>query len=116
MSQHDGTKQALAPPAAHPVTPSHLPRRLHLPKEGLCWLLAAGALLAGGWFRGMNLVLLLAYFMIVIWAVNFFLAGRGLRRLQAKRRMTDPVFARTPFTLEVEIRNRGRKSQSNVRI
>lgn len=89
---------------------------MRLPKEGLYWLLASGVLLAGGWFRGMNLVVLLAYIMFAIWITNFILAGRGLRRLHCKRHIHGPVFAETPFAVQVTVRNPGRRAVNGVRL
>ena len=44
--------------------------RLQLPEEGKFWLLAACLLGVVGWWKSINLVLLLAYFMLVLLLVN----------------------------------------------
>src|SRR5262249_6882667 len=47
---------------------------------------------------------------------NFILAGRGLRRLQCKRRIDGPVFAETPFAVHLTVRNPKRRAVYGVRL
>lgn len=89
--------------------------RFRLPREGVYWLFAAGVLLLVSWLKAINLVLLLAYVMLLLWSVNFFLAGRGLSRLQARRRLDDTVFAGAACAGEIEVSNPGDSVQYGIR-
>ncbi len=60
------------------VAGSRLLGRLHVPAEGKGWLAAAAMLWGLGMFKGFNLITLLATFMMVLWALNAFWAGRQL--------------------------------------
>src|SRR5262249_508633 len=77
--------------------------RLAVPRQGKYWLLAVVSLLGMGWLKGINLLLLLGYLMLGLWGLNFALAGRRLRRLQARRRIGGPVFAQMPCTVAIEV-------------
>jgi uncharacterized protein (DUF58 family) len=63
-----------------------------------------------GWLKGINLLLLLGYLMLGLWGLNFALAGRRLRRLEARRRIGGPVFAQMPCAVAIEIFNPQRRS------
>jgi uncharacterized protein (DUF58 family) len=89
--------------------------RFRLPREGVYWLFAAGVLLLVSWLKAINLVLLLAYVMLLLWSVNFFLAGRGLSQLQARRRLDDPVVAAAACAGEIEVSNPGDAVQYGIR-
>lgn len=80
-------------------------RRFHIPFEGKLWLGMAICFAFIGWFKGLNLILLLAYFMLLLWLLNFLLAGRGLKKLEVRRRIERPAFAGAPFHLEIELHN-----------
>src|SRR4051812_18584964 len=82
-------------------------RGLWVTREGVGWLLAAGALWGLGMYKGINLVTLLATFMLVACGLNAFLCGRGLRALRLRRSYESPVFAGSPFPLTVEVENAG---------
>lgn len=90
--------------------------RLEVSRIGQGWLLLSLLLLVIGWLRGINVVLLLAYFLLVLWMINFFLAGRGLSRLRARRRLEEPIFARKPFALSMEIVNPWRRDRIGVQL
>ena len=89
--------------------------RFRLPREGVYWLFAAGVLLLVSWLKAINLILLLAYVMLLLWSVNFFLAGRGLSRLQARRRLDDTVVAGAACAGEIEVSNPGDAVQYGIR-
>jgi uncharacterized protein (DUF58 family) len=95
----------LTPVASLTTTP-----RLTVPSPGKFWLGAAASLLGMGWLKGINLLLLLGYLMLVLWGLNFALAGRRLQRLQARRHIDGPVFAQAPVTVSVEVFNPQRSS------
>jgi uncharacterized protein (DUF58 family) len=97
---------SVTPSPPRPVTPSRPNRgisRRYLTPAGLLWLLAASAAVGLSVFRSINLLLLLGCVMLALLPLNVLLAGRRLRQLRARRRVPLPVFAGTPFTVEVEI-------------
>jgi uncharacterized protein (DUF58 family) len=71
-------------------------------REGKYWLLIAATFWATGVFKGINLVTLLAYLMLVIWMLNFLGARRRLRRLRLHRWVEQPIFANTPIHITFE--------------
>lgn len=71
---------------SHPPDTPTPPGRLRLTNEGLAWLAAAAVLGAVGWFKSLNLPLLLAYGMVGLLVVNGVLA-----RLQARRVAVTPA-------------------------
>ncbi|MBY0526109.1 MAG: DUF58 domain-containing protein [Gemmataceae bacterium] len=76
-----------------------------IPRPGRYWLMAVVGLMAIGWMKSINLLLLLSYLMLMAWGINFALAGRRLRRLEARRRIDGIVFAQTPFPVLIDIFN-----------
>jgi uncharacterized protein (DUF58 family) len=90
--------------------------RLRITREGWYWLLTAGFLLVVGWFKAINLILLLAYPMLALWAVNVFLAWRRPCTLRVRRLCEGPVFARTPFRMELEVENPHRIAQVGLHL
>ena len=67
--------------------------RLTLTSEGVAWLGAAFVLGGVGWFKSINLVLILAYLMAALLCLNGWLARRQGRRITAARTAHPPVFA-----------------------
>jgi len=57
-------------------------------------------------FRSINLLLLLGCFLLALLPLNLMLAGRRLRHLRASRRLPRPVFAGTPFAVQIELVSR----------
>jgi len=93
-----------------------LPLRVRLPRAGFWWLLLALLLLVISWLRVLNLLMLLAYLMVLLWLANFFLAGRRLHLLRSRRRIEGPVFAQVLFTEQLEIANDDTRPQCGVRL
>ncbi len=81
--------------------------RLPFTREGLFWLLIALALLVTGLLKGINLVNLLASWVIMLIAWNFWLARRQVRDIQVSRLLPEWVFAKTPFHWTVILQNAG---------
>src|SRR5262245_2941374 len=99
------------------VRRGHFPgARCHLTRHGLSWITVAATMAIVGWLKGLNLVLLWAYLMLLIWGLNYLLAGRRLQQLHGLRRIDGPVFARTPFVQEVAVENTGKKDLIGVRL
>jgi uncharacterized protein (DUF58 family) len=105
-----------APAALDHPSPGRPRIGLRLPREGWTWLVIAGFLLVTGLLKGINLLALFGCLMLVLWALNFFLAGRHLRRLRGRRWINGPVFAGTPFAVTVEVTNSGRTAFAGLRV
>jgi uncharacterized protein (DUF58 family) len=84
--------------------------RLVLTSEGLAWLGAALVLGLVGWFKSINLVLVLAYMMAVLLCVNGWLARLSARRVSAVPADHPPVFAGETVTTRVTAMNSGSRS------
>lgn len=97
------------------AAPRASPLRTRIPREGVYWLFAAGILLLVSWLKAINLVLLLAYLLLLLWAVNFFLAGRGLSALRGRRRLDEPLFAGVASQGELTVSNTGEQVHYGVR-
>jgi uncharacterized protein (DUF58 family) len=87
-----------------------------LPREGFYWLWTAVLVIAVGLFKSINLLTLLGYVLLAIIALNALVAGRRLRSLQVRRRIGEPVFAQTPFAVEVQVTNLGRAAVVGIHI
>src|SRR5438445_12449909 len=75
-------------PGPSPVVPSRswfFFAHLAPTREGWYWLVIAALLLAIGVIKVINLLVLLAYLMIALWALNALLAGPRLRQLHVER-------------------------------
>jgi uncharacterized protein (DUF58 family) len=90
------------PPVAETAAP---PDRLRLTPEGLVWLGVAVLLTGIGWYKNLNLVLLIAYLMAGLLIVNGVLARSHARRLAAERDPLSPVFAGEDAAVRVTVRN-----------
>jgi uncharacterized protein (DUF58 family) len=91
------------------TTVDHLHRRTTLPREGRYWLLAAFGLWLTGWLKGINLVLVVAYLLILLWGLNWLAARRALHGAMARRKVRGPIFAGTPMSWEVNAAVVGRR-------
>jgi uncharacterized protein (DUF58 family) len=90
--------------------------RFRVPRWGRYHVLVAMALLVIGLYRGINLLTLLGYALLAMAGLNLLAAGRSLRGLRVRRRITEWVFARTPCQLEVQVSNSGRRPRLGLRI
>jgi uncharacterized protein (DUF58 family) len=81
-----------------------LPLGFRLTPEGTGWLIVTGLVVGIGFFKSINLLLLLGYLLVVIVVANAVLAGRRLRGLRGRRRIAGPVFAGSPCGVEVHIK------------
>src|SRR5438045_2527247 len=88
--------------AARPPRPAGTKRRISLPREGRYWVLATIGLWLTGWFKGINLILLLGYLLLALLVLNWFAARRSLRGVAARRSVRGPIFAGAPFWWEVD--------------
>lgn len=91
-------------------------RRLPFTREGLFWLLIALAMLITGLLKGINLIILLACWVVVLIPWNWWVARRQLRDLTVAGVIPDFVFAQTPFRFTVELVNAGRRAVYGVTV
>ena len=68
-------------------------QRVPFTREGLLWLLIAAAMLVTGLLKGINLIILIACWLVTLLVWNWWLARRQLRRLEVSRAVPDFVFA-----------------------
>jgi uncharacterized protein (DUF58 family) len=87
-----------------------------LPPEGRFWLLAGLGLFVAGWIKGINLVILLAYFLLGIWLLNLAVAMMQVRQLCGRRRALGPIFAGAQGFWDVEVSNVRPRSAPGWRI
>jgi uncharacterized protein (DUF58 family) len=80
-----------------------------LTREGRYWLFLSLVLLFLGMYKGVNLLCVLAYVMLVSLLLNVLLGRRGLPLLRAMRRIGEPAFAGEPFPVELRAVNTGKK-------
>ena len=55
-----------------------------------------------GWFRTINLLVLLGYLMVGMLLLNALAAARILRNLQVRRRIAQPIYAGAPCTTSIQ--------------
>ena len=82
----------------------------------LPWSLAAVFVLLIGWFRNINLLVLLGYLLAVVPMLNLLAASRALRGLRARRRIAQPIYAGVPCTVAVQAAPPRGRSRLGVRI
>jgi uncharacterized protein (DUF58 family) len=109
-----GPTTSPAAPAEWELLPAHegTVRRTMVPREGQIWLLAFAGLWLVGWMKGINLILLLAYLLFFLWALNWFVARRSLWGLRAGRRWGEAVFAGAATSWQAAVVNVGRRPQN----
>jgi uncharacterized protein (DUF58 family) len=107
-------RQVVRPAESRPA--SRVSAGFRITREGAYWLLVAAVLFTAGWWKGLNVILMLSFLMLLIWLLNFFQAGYQLNRLKGQRHITGPIFAGTPFPLELELTNEAAKEQVGLRL
>src|SRR6516162_4745315 len=115
MTTTDNGPPVMATPEAdngedhRPPPPPEAPpqRSLRVTRVGWWWLAVTVALWGIGLTKGINLLTLLACFLLASWVINGAVAGRRLRDLRLRRRLDAPLFAQTPARLEMEVENHG---------
>lgn len=89
-------------------SPEPMPPRLVLrfPRPAVVWGVSAGALSLIGWYKAINLLLLLGYFLLALIAVNALLAYQMVRRVTGARRPGGPAgFPGEPIPHAVAVEN-----------
>jgi uncharacterized protein (DUF58 family) len=84
--------------------------------EGVLWLMTAALLVGIGVFKNIDLLTTLGYVMLVLIALNAMVAGRRLRRLEARRQVGELIFAGTGCKVEVRVRNLDQRPRVGVRV
>src|SRR5438132_8103214 len=87
---------------------------LPLSREGLFWFIISFAMLVTGLLKGINLITLLACWMVTLVLLNFCWAYPQLRSLEARRLFSESAFAETPFSLLLQVRNAGRRTAFGI--
>ena len=88
---------------------THMLRKLlaTLPREGALTLVVAFCMLAIGWSKGINLLILLTFILAAVVLFNWILSGRQVKRIAASRRWAGPAFAGVQSHWDLQIENRG---------
>ncbi|MFO0822492.1 MAG: DUF58 domain-containing protein [Gemmataceae bacterium] len=81
------------------------PSSLVFTSEGTMWTWVTLLLWGLGWYKSINLVLMLAYLMFALLVLNAVLARRHSRRVVARREPTPPVFVGEDATIRVTATN-----------
>src|SRR5438132_11577312 len=89
---------------------------LPLSREGLFWFIISFAMLVTGLLKGINLITLLACWMVTLVLLNFYWAYPQLRFLTARRFFSEFAFAGTPFSFLVHIENTGKKPSLGISV
>ncbi len=90
--------------------------RLKFTSEGLLWFAAAIALGALGWLKSLNLLLMLAYLMLALLAINGILARLHANRVRVCRRPSEPLFAGDETSLAFSVENLSDRRTASVAI
>src|SRR4051812_23062244 len=89
---------------------------LPLSREGLFWFAISFAMLITGLFKGINLITLLASWMVTLVLLNYCWAYPQLRSAEAKRFFPEAAFASTPLTVLLQITNAGKKAVHGITV
>ena len=85
---------------------------LQLSREGAIWLVVAFVLGFSGWYKNINMLLLMAYLMVGLVVVNAWLAWRQVRFVSARRMTLPPSFAGESFTVSADVNSRHNRAVS----
>lgn len=99
-----------------PVEPARPVTHNTVTTAGWLWLAAAAVIWGASVYKGINLLMLLSYWMLLLWGLNALVAGRQLRHLHLRRWIADPLFAGVPCELKVEIENPEAKVHTGLRL
>jgi uncharacterized protein (DUF58 family) len=81
---------------------------MQLSREGLLWLVVTVVMFITGLFKGINLLVLLAYLLVSLWFVNWQVVRHFTRRLRGRRLPHGPIEAGSPAELQLEISSVGK--------
>jgi uncharacterized protein (DUF58 family) len=95
---------------------ARLLKRFPLSREGMLWFVLSAGMLVTGLFKGINLITLLACWMVTIVFLNYWWARSQLRFLTARRVFPEAPFAGAPFAILVQVHNSGRRAALGVKV
>ncbi len=87
--------------------PAEPARTWHFTREGRAWAVVAFLMVAAGWIKTINLLLLFGYLMFGLLGVNAWVARATARRLTAARMPVPPGFAGKPVLRQIDVTNPG---------
>lgn len=82
--------------------------RLSLTPAGRYWLAAVVGLIATGLLKNINLIVLIAYFLLGMFLINWWIVRRSIRGAFARRHAPPSVFAGEAVAWRLSVENRGR--------
>ncbi len=88
-----------------PPTPPRPAVRLRFTRAAWIWLGVSVVLAAVGWFKTINLLLLLGYILLALLGLNAWYAWRASGRLAARRLPAGPAFPGEPVAVSAEVWN-----------
>lgn len=108
----------VAPTLVSATQPPPVPIRAgrRLTPEGKIWLLIVALLLLVGIAKSINLLALLGYVMLALLGLGGLQVGQRLHRLEARRILSDQLFANTSLHLQVRLVNTSTRPCPGVRI
>jgi uncharacterized protein (DUF58 family) len=86
----------------------YLPRRLRFTQAGILWTFGVAVFLVAGFigmYHEVNFLVWVAYAGLAVVLLNGLAVGWGLEQVRARRHVLQPLFAQTPFLVEVEVFN-----------
>lgn len=83
-------------------------------REGIIWLIAAILMFVTGLFKGINLLVLLAYLLAGLWVLNHWNLRSNLQRVIGRREAPGPVFAGEPVDFSIDVSCSGRRAVRGV--
>ncbi len=89
---------------------------LRLSSQGFPWFLTAVSLVSIGLFKNINLLALLGNVMLVLLLLNALVVGRRLGRLEARRHLSELIFAGSGCKVELRMRNLSGRARWGVRV
>src|ERR1700730_9952051 len=93
-----------------------LTRLGHLSREGVLWFIISFAMLVTGLLKGINLITLLACWMVTVVFLNYWWARPQLRCLVARRLFPEAAFAGTSCCLLLHVHNPGKKTAFGITV
>ncbi len=91
-------------PTQRPITSLY---RTQLSNEGLAWLGLVVLVGLIGWWKSINVVFLLAYFMVCLLVINGFIARLNVRRVRVTRELQLPIHVGEEAVIQLTVSNIG---------
>jgi uncharacterized protein (DUF58 family) len=88
--------------------------RLQLSREGMMWLGASIVVSFLGWFKSINVVFLLSYFMLCLLVINAYQAFTNVRRVRVQRKPTLPIYIGEEAIVQLTVTNQGSRAATVI--